>query len=40
MLECVDNNGFVDVPEGEGLGVVYDWSYIDKNKTQFEFFEI
>ena len=40
MLECVDDNGFVDVPEGEGLGVVYDWSYINKNKTQFELFEI
>jgi len=40
MLECVDDNGFVHVPEGEGLGVVYDWSYINKNKTQFELFEI
>jgi len=40
MLDCVDDNGFVDVPVGEGLGVVYDWSYINKNKTQFEFFEI
>ena len=31
---------FVAVPDGEGLGVVYDWSYINKNKTQFEHFEI
>ena len=40
MLDCVDVNGFVDVPDGEGLGVVYDWSYINKNKTHFEHFEI
>ena len=40
MLDCVDNEGFVDVPDGEGLGVVYDWSYINKNKTHFENFEI
>ena len=40
MLDCVDDKGFVDVPDGEGLGVVYDWSYINKNKTHFENFEI
>ena len=34
-LEAVDEHGCVDVPEGPGLGVTYDWDYIDKHRTGF-----
>ena len=33
QLDCVDSNGFVSVPEGPGLGVVYDWDFINTNLT-------
>jgi L-alanine-DL-glutamate epimerase-like enolase superfamily enzyme len=29
MLECVDADGCVGVPTGPGLGVTYDWDYIN-----------
>ncbi|MDP6511814.1 MAG: enolase C-terminal domain-like protein [SAR202 cluster bacterium] len=32
-LDSIDENGCVDVPQGPGLGVVYDWSGIDKHKV-------
>jgi L-alanine-DL-glutamate epimerase-like enolase superfamily enzyme len=32
-------DGTVPVPDGPGLGVVYDWEYINKNRTAFEVFE-
>jgi L-alanine-DL-glutamate epimerase-like enolase superfamily enzyme len=27
-LDCIDQDGMVTVPDGPGLGVVYDWDYI------------
>ena len=30
-LDSIDQNGFVDVPDGHGLGVEYDWDFIDDN---------
>lgn len=32
-LDAIDKNGCVDVPEGPGLGVEYDWDYISKHRT-------
>jgi L-alanine-DL-glutamate epimerase-like enolase superfamily enzyme len=34
-LHAIDKNGCVDVPEGPGLGVVYNWDYIMKHRTAF-----
>lgn len=33
QLDCIDSDGCVSVPEGPGLGVIYDWDYIDRNTT-------
>ncbi|WP_135305645.1 mandelate racemase family protein [Haloarcula amylovorans] len=33
MIEAVDSNGTVPVPDGPGLGVEYDWDYIENNAT-------
>ncbi|MEM7131106.1 MAG: enolase C-terminal domain-like protein [Chloroflexota bacterium] len=32
-LEAVDENGCVNVPEGPGLGVTYNWELIEKQRT-------
>ncbi|MBI2872545.1 MAG: mandelate racemase [Chloroflexi bacterium] len=32
-LDAVDSNGCVDVPEGPGLGVEYDWDFIMKHRV-------
>ena len=32
-IDAVDENGCVDVPEGPGLGVTYDWDYMEKHRT-------
>lgn len=32
-LDAIDKNGCVDVPEGPGLGVEYDWDFIMKHRT-------
>ena len=32
-IDAIDENGCIDVPEGPGLGVEYDWDYIERNKT-------
>ena len=32
-LDAIDANGCVDVPEGPGLGVTYDWDLIERNRT-------
>ncbi|MFB6140792.1 MAG: enolase C-terminal domain-like protein [Halosimplex sp.] len=32
-LEAVDDEGTVPVPDGPGLGVDYDWDYIEANRT-------
>ena len=33
-VESLDSNGTVPVPDGPGLGVTYDWEYIEANATQ------
>jgi L-alanine-DL-glutamate epimerase-like enolase superfamily enzyme len=32
-LDCIDKDGMLDVPMGPGLGVEYDWDYIEKHST-------
>jgi len=32
-IESIDDDGTVSVPDGPGLGVEYDWDYIEENKT-------
>lgn len=39
-LECVDKAGTVPVPTGPGLGVTYDWGYIEKNRTNLHVFAL
>lgn len=34
-LDAIDKNGCVDVPEGPGLGVTYNWDLIMKNRSGF-----
>jgi L-alanine-DL-glutamate epimerase-like enolase superfamily enzyme len=36
---AVDSDGYVHVPQGPGLGVVYDWDRIQLNKTEEYVFE-
>jgi L-alanine-DL-glutamate epimerase-like enolase superfamily enzyme len=38
-LGSADANGCVDVPEGPGLGVPFDWDFIDDHKTGETVFE-
>jgi L-alanine-DL-glutamate epimerase-like enolase superfamily enzyme len=38
-LEAVDANGCVDVPQGPGLGVSYNWELIERNRTGLVVFE-
>ncbi|WP_440009138.1 mandelate racemase family protein [Halomicrococcus sp. SG-WS-1] len=33
LLDTVDRDGTVPVPDGPGLGVEYDWEYIEDNQT-------
>jgi L-alanine-DL-glutamate epimerase-like enolase superfamily enzyme len=39
QLDCVDADGTVPVPEGPGLGVTYDWDFIDRHRTARHVFE-
>lgn len=32
-LDCIDAAGMVAVPDGPGLGIEYDWDYIDRHAT-------
>lgn len=32
-LDAIDENGCIEVPQGPGLGVEYDWDYITKHST-------
>jgi L-alanine-DL-glutamate epimerase-like enolase superfamily enzyme len=32
-LDCIDAEGRVAVPDGPGLGIVYDWDYIAAHAT-------
>ena len=38
MLECIGEDGCVGVPEGPGLGVIYDWEFIENNRTALTVF--
>lgn len=38
-ISIVDNQGFVPVPNDPGLGVSYDWDYIHKHSTDYQFYE-
>ena len=38
-LDSVDENGCVELPEGPGLGVPFDWDFIDAHKTGETVFE-
>ena len=38
-LEAIDANGFVDVPEGPGLGVEHDWDYIKSHTKRHHVYE-
>ena len=33
MFDTIDDDGTVPVPDGPGLGVEYDWDYVEANKT-------
>jgi L-alanine-DL-glutamate epimerase-like enolase superfamily enzyme len=39
MIDCIDKDGFVPVPNGIGLGVEYDWNFINANTTNVSVFE-
>ena len=32
QLESIDKDGYVEVPKGPGLGVEYNWPYLEKYK--------
>ena len=38
QLDCVDDKGCVPVPDGPGLGVRYDWEFIEKNTSSVQVF--
>jgi L-alanine-DL-glutamate epimerase-like enolase superfamily enzyme len=39
MIDCIDNDGYVPVPTGIGLGVKYDWDFIKSNTTNISVYE-
>lgn len=39
QLDCIGDDGCVDVPTGPGLGVDYDWDFIDANRTDLTVYE-
>jgi L-alanine-DL-glutamate epimerase-like enolase superfamily enzyme len=32
-LDCIDDEGMIEVPDGPGLGVEYDWDYISRHSS-------
>jgi L-alanine-DL-glutamate epimerase-like enolase superfamily enzyme len=38
-IDAIDENGCVDIPEGPGLGVEYDWDFITANQTSSRIIE-
>jgi L-alanine-DL-glutamate epimerase-like enolase superfamily enzyme len=34
QIDCIDKNGNVKVSDQPGLGIEYDWKYIEKNRIQ------
>jgi L-alanine-DL-glutamate epimerase-like enolase superfamily enzyme len=39
QLDCCGTDGCVEVPTGPGLGVIYDWDYINKNSVAKKIYE-
>jgi L-alanine-DL-glutamate epimerase-like enolase superfamily enzyme len=39
QLDCVGEDGCVEVPAGPGLGVTYDWDFIAKHRTALHVFD-
>lgn len=39
QLECIAPDGTVPVPTGPGLGVIYDWDFISRHRTQLHVFD-
>lgn len=39
QLDCIGGDGCVSVPEGPGLGVLYDWDFINTNRVSLTVFE-
>ncbi len=39
QLDCIDADGTVGVPAGPGLGVTYDWGFIERNRKELHVFE-
>ena len=40
QVEDLPADGHVPVPDGPGLGVSYDWDYIDANQTRHVVFDL
>ena len=38
-IDSIDENGCIDVPDGPGLGVEYDWAYIEKHRVDGAVYE-
>ena len=38
-IDSIDENGCVDAPDGPGLGVQYDWDYIEKHRVDGTVYE-
>jgi L-alanine-DL-glutamate epimerase-like enolase superfamily enzyme len=39
QLESIDDEGYVEIPDGPGLGVEYDWAFIEDNETGSRVYE-
>lgn len=39
QLDCIGSDGCVPVPDGPGLGVRYDWGFIESNRTALHDFQ-
>jgi L-alanine-DL-glutamate epimerase-like enolase superfamily enzyme len=33
-IDSIDEDGTVSVPDGPGLGVEYDWEYVNENRVE------
>ena len=40
QLDCIGEDGCVPVPSGPGLGVTYDWTFIERNRTTLHSFSL
>jgi L-alanine-DL-glutamate epimerase-like enolase superfamily enzyme len=39
QLDTIDDDGTITVPDGPGLGVTYDWEFIEEHKTGSRVYE-